>query len=120
MADNPTTSEWLLGGGGLVGIGMGVRWLLEWWGKRDDRRQQREDRRAARESNEVIELTARLNQLEEKMTRLTIAVNILVAKEFRSDPNSPELQQVRVILGDAFPLQLHVPQDMNDKVGEIP
>ncbi len=119
MAHETSTSEWLLGGGGLVGIGMGVRWLLEWWGKRDERKQQRAERRSTKEFQKVRDLNNRLEQLEDKMSRLTIAVNILIAKEYRSDPNSPELQQVRAILGDVFPLHLHVPQDMTDKLGEI-
>ncbi|KQN09828.1 hypothetical protein ASE85_02520 [Sphingobium sp. Leaf26] len=119
MSDEPTTAQWLVGGGGLVGIGAGARWLIEWWGKRDERRQAREERLIARESAQVQDLNSRIDQLEDKLTKLTVAVNILVAKEFRSDPSSPELMQVQAILGDAFPLHLHVPQDMHDTLGRM-
>lgn len=119
MSDEPTTAQWLLGGGGLFGLGAGVRWFIEWWGKRDERRKEREERKIAQESAQVQELNARLDQMEIKLTSLTVAVDILVAKEFRSDPNSPELQQVKAILGDAFPLHLHVPADMADTLDRI-
>ncbi|KZC83302.1 hypothetical protein AYR46_01600 [Sphingobium yanoikuyae] len=119
MADEPTTAQWLLGGGGLFGLGAGAKWLLEWWSKRDDRRQEREAKLQGEESKKVQSLNIRVDQLEDKITRLTVAVNILVAKEYRSDPNSPELLQVRAILGDAFPLHLHVPADMEARLEEI-
>lgn len=108
-----------MGGGGLVGLGAGARWLIEWWGKRDERRQEREARLQGEESAKVQALNHRVDQLEDKIARLTVAVNILVAKEYRSDPNSPELLQVRAILGDAFPLHLHVPADMEAKLEAI-
>lgn len=117
MPDEPTTAQWLLGGGGLVGIGAGARWLIEWWGKRDERREEREARLAGEESQKVQTLNVRVGQLEDRLARLMIAVNILIAKEYRSDPVSPELQQVRAILGEAFPLHLHVPADMAAKLG---
>ncbi|KMS58767.1 hypothetical protein [Sphingobium cupriresistens] len=119
MADEPTTAQWLLGGGGLVACGAGLKWLVEWWSKRDERRQAREDRLRTQESQQVQGLNVRIDQLEDKLTKLTVAVNILVAKEFRSDPHSPELLQVQAILGDAFPLHLHVPQDMIDAIGKL-
>lgn len=119
MADEPTTAQWLLGGGGLVACGAGLKWLLEWWSKRDERRQERDERRNGEESKKVQELNVRMDLLEDKIGRLTIAVNILIAKEFRQEPNSPELQQVRAILGDAFPLHLHVPADMGEKLGRL-
>lgn len=119
MSDEPTTAQWLLGGGGLFGLGAGARWFIEWWGKRDERKQEREAKLRGEESAKVGALNLRVDQLEEKITRLTVAVNILVAKEYRSDPHSPELLQVRAILGDAFPLHLHVPHDMEEKLGEI-
>ena len=119
MTDEPTTAQWLLGGGGLVACGAGLKWLLEWWGKRDERRQERLSRANREESEKVQTLNVRLDLLEEKMSRLTIAVNILIAKEFRQEPNSPELQQVRAILGDAFPIHLHVPADMEERLGKL-
>ncbi len=119
MSDEPTTAQWLLGGGGLFGLGAGARWLLEWWGKRDERRQERAARLAGEETVKVNALNVRLDLLEEKVTRFTIAMNILIAKEYRIDPTSPELQQVRAILGEAFPLHLHVPADMTSKLKDI-
>lgn len=119
MADDPSTAQWLLGSGGLLACGAGLKWLLEWWGKRDERRQDRLSRASKEESEKVQTLNVRLDLLEDKMSRLTIAVNILIAKEFRQEPSSPELQQVRAILGDAFPIHLHVPADMEDKLRKV-
>ena len=118
--EHATTAQWLLGGGGLVGLGAGARWLIEWWGNRDERRLEREAKLHGEESAKVQALNIRVDQLEDKITRLTVAVNILVAKEYRLDPKSPELLQVRAILGDAFPLHLHVPADMDARLGELP
>lgn len=130
MADEPTTAQWLAGGGGLVVIGGGVKWLWDaMWGRSDKRTlalDAREAKLDAEEAAAVHDLKERLTSIEgtvaaqgKELEAHRIALHILVAKVARDEPTAPELQQVADILGSAFPLHLHVPADMNDALGRL-
>lgn len=130
MPSEPTTTQWLLGGGGLALLGAGGKWLWDaLWGRADKRTAALDVREAKIEAEEaaaVQDMKQRLTSIEgtvagmgKELEAHRIALHILVAKVARDEPNAPELQQVADILGSAFPLHLHVPADMAAKLGEI-
>lgn len=107
---------WLLGGGGLVALGGGVKWL---WDKISNARATRERKIEAREDGYVKKIEARLAQVESMLTaqareieRHRLSIALLVAEVARTHPTAPVLAQVERILGDAFPLHIGIPPDM--------
>jgi hypothetical protein len=130
MAHETSTQEWLLGGGGLVTLGGGIVWAWNAIWARADKRQRELDARAAKldeeEAQAVLDMKGRLNAIEgalvsmgEQLEQHRLALHILVAKVAREDPAAPELEQVANILGNAFPVHLHIPADMADAINRI-
>lgn len=130
MADDPTPLQWALGGGGLIAIGGGVKWLWDaLWGRADRRSAALDAREAkldAEEAAAVQDLKERLTSIEgtvaaqgKELEAHKIALHILLVKVTRDDPTAPELKMVADLLGSAFPLHLHVPQDMGDMFGKM-
>lgn len=117
------SSEWLLGGGGLLVLGGGIKWLWDRIFGRLDKRQADLD---AKEAAIVRKMEERLKALEQRVEEQgveleahRISIHILVAKVRRDDPDAPELMQVGEILGAAFPLHLRVPTDMIDTLNRM-
>lgn len=126
MSSDPNLqwTQWATTGGGILAVGAGLKWL---WGQitaRMDKRTAELDRREEeleeREEQRVRELSERVEGLEstvarqgEELHRLYAALNILVAKEERTDPGSVELRRVREILingvAAVFPVPLAPP-----------
>ena len=110
------TPSWLLGGGGLVVLGGGFKWL---WDKLASARTSRERKIENREHEYVAKMEARIALIEQKLTdqgaELTnhrIALTLLIAEVERIDPGAVVLRQVKKILGASFPLQVDIPADM--------
>ena len=132
MSDQPDSPMlgWLFGGGGLVAIGAGLKWL---WDKVINHRASREAKIEAREHEYVKKLEERLDDLEalvgkqgkalteqgEELGRHRVAIMLLVNNTRAKNPKDPVLQQVRDILGKAFPVQMPVPDDITDLAARI-
>ncbi len=95
-------TNWLFAGGGLLAIGAGLKWLWDAIFSRLDKREAEVERR---EEEHVTALKERVSVLEELVTRqgeelrrLSLGLDILIAKERRNEPESIELQQVMNII----------------------
>lgn len=115
--------SWLFGGGGLVAIGYGLRWL---WEKITGLRETREAKLAKREAELEKRVNDRLGHLETEIAGLKdeqeksrVVIGILVAKVARDDPEAPELKQVERILGAAFPIAFGLPAEMREQLAQI-
>lgn len=122
MADDNSVASWMLGGGGLIAFGSGLKWA---WDKISNWRASREAKLEAREDEYVKKLEERLVAVEKlaehhsgELERHRLALGILIAKECRTDPNSTELMQVRAILGASFPVHL-TPTDMQASLDKL-
>jgi len=132
MSDHPdnTLIAWLLGGGGLVAAGSGLKWL---WDKVIRHRAEREAKIDAREDEYVTKMEARLAKVEQTMgqqatqiheqsvelERHRLALALLVNDVAAHRPSALVLHQVRAILGQAFPLPFPTPNDVSDLASRI-
>lgn len=96
------TTNWLFAGGGLLAIGAGLKWLWDAIFSRLDKREAEIERK---EEEHVTSLKERVTALEalvtnqgEELRRLSLGLDILIAKERRNEPESIELQQVMNII----------------------
>lgn len=118
-----TAIGWALGGGGLVALGGGIKWLFD---TIVNRRATREEKIEERESGYVKKLEERLAVVEHtvaqqaaELERHRIALALMVADVARHRPNATVLRQVQEILGTAFPLVVPTPPDMTDLAARI-
>lgn len=95
-------TNWLFAGGGLLAIGAGLKWLWDAIFSRLDKREAEIERK---EEEHVTSLKERVSALEalvanqgEELRRLSLGLDILIAKERRNEPESIELQQVMNII----------------------
>lgn len=95
-------TNWLFAGGGLLAIGAGLKWLWDAIFSRLDKREAEIERK---EEEHVTALKDRVSALEalvanqgEELRRLSLGLDILIAKERRNEPESIELQQVMNII----------------------
>jgi hypothetical protein len=98
--DSPST--WLLGGGGLLSIGAGLKWL---WDKVAHARAARERKIEQREGEYVAKLEARLSKVEKELDEYRWAITLLVADVARREPGAAVLREVQRILGSTYPLR---------------
>ncbi len=103
------TTNWLFAGGGLLAIGAGLKWLWDAIFSRLDKREAEVERK---EEEHVTALKERVSALEalvanqgEELRRLSLGLDILIAKEQRNEPESVELQQVMNIIATGDPLK---------------
>lgn len=136
MADHPNPSMletaigWALGGGGLVALGGGIKWL---WDKIANARASREARIEERETDYVTKIEARLSMLEKKIEHQDVkiehqerelanhrsAIALLVAEVARTNPSAAVLHQVGQLLGSSFPFSIQMPPDITDLAQQI-
>ena len=102
-------SDWLFAGGGLLALGAGMKWLWDAIFSRLDKREAEIERK---EEAHVTALKERVSVLEglvtrqgEELRRLSLGLDILIAKEQRNEPESVELQQVMNIIATGDPLK---------------
>jgi len=102
-------TNWLFAGGGLLAIGAGLKWLWDAIFSRLDKREAEIERK---EEEHVTALKERVSVLEalvtnqgEELRRLSLGLDILIAKERRNEPESIELQQVMNIIATGDPLK---------------
>ena len=125
-----STVGWALSGGGLVVIGGALKWL---WDKITTLRATREARLEAREREYVAKIEARLKAVEllvgeqaktiydqgRELERHRLAIALLVNDVGTHRPTATVLDQVRAILGDAFPLVVPNPAEIADLAAQI-
>lgn len=85
----------------LFGIGRGVSWIMK------------------HSRSRVTGLESRLDDLEEKYQKLWLAFGFVATGLHAIDPNNRNLRQAATILGDAFPLDMYTPADMEATLGKI-
>ena len=102
-------TNWLFAGGGLLALGAGFKWLYDSFFGRLDKREAKIERE---EEEHVAALKERVTALEalvtsqgEELRRLSLGLDILIAKERRNEPESIELQQVMNIIATGDPLK---------------
>ena len=96
------TFEWLLGGGGLLALGAGIKWLYDKFFERLDKREaaieEKEEAHVSALKERVTVLEALVSNQGEELRRLTLALGILIAKEQKNEPDSIELKQVTSVI----------------------
>lgn len=110
MSDE-SPGTWLLGGGGLIALGSGLKWL---WDKVAEARASRERKIEKREAAYVTKLEERLSKIEKQLDENSLAIALLVADIARREPGAAVLRQVQKILGASFPLQVGMPDSIHD------
>jgi hypothetical protein len=96
----------------LGAIGSAFKYLFG----RADRREARQEKR---EEAYVDKIEAKLAHFEERLGDLWTCVTVLATALHRRDPLDPALSRVAKILGDAFPIDLGTPPDMQAKLDEL-
>lgn len=111
-----TTLDWaaVISGatGALVVLGAGIKWLFGRADRREARQQKRED-------DYVKKIEARLTVLEETTGNLWTCLNLVAHALHEKDPMNPALRRAANILGDAFPINLDTPPDMQAILDKI-
>lgn len=85
----------------LYGIGRAVAWVMQHSRAR------------------VRGLEKRLDELEGNYRKLWLAFGFVATGLHAKDPHNPNLKQAARILGDAFPLDMDTPADMEATLREI-
>ncbi len=116
MSASPDSSDWAAILGVFVAaatlIGGGIKWLFGRADRREERQQKREDAY-------VEKIEARLAVLEKRTGELWTCFNLVTHALHAKDPLDPALQRAADILGDAFPINLSTPKDMQDALRRI-
>ncbi len=106
-----TTLDWagIIGASVLVlgAIGSAFKWLFGRADRREERQQKREDAY-------VEKIEERLAALEKRIGELWTCFNLVTHALHSQNPIDPALQRAADILGDAFPINLNTPADMQD------
>ena len=89
----------------LAAVGKGIQWLFSRADRREARQQKRED-------DYVAKIEQRLGAVEKTMGELWTCFGLVANALHNLDPLNPALARAAHILGDAFPIDLHTPPDM--------
>lgn len=86
----------------LFGIGKGIAWMMK------------------HSRSRVALLEQRFDDLEAKYNKLWLAFGFVATGLHARDPLDRNLRQAATILGEAFPLDMYTPADMEAKLKDIP
>lgn len=140
MADTGGTSPGELGGmlaGALAilgAIGAALKWFMPWLAERADRRvasraagnREWEEKLRQREAEIDHRIAESLRSCEHHCERmradvekLRVAILLMLPELQRAAPYSPVLKRVGLLLRDAFPIPLDLPDDIAKPLGEL-
>lgn len=96
----------------LVAIGAGIKWLF--WRSDNSWTNLRK-----REDAYVKKIEDRLQALEKKSEELWLCFSLVASSLHAKDSGDPALTRVAKILGEAFPLDLGIPDEWHRKLEEL-
>jgi hypothetical protein len=103
VADWPGIAAAMTAGSAILfGIGKGIAWVMK------------------HSRSRVTSLEARIDDLEAKYQKLWLAFGFVATGLHARDPLDRNLRQAATILGDAFPLDMYTPKDMEEVLSKIP
>lgn len=109
--------------GGVVALGKGVAWLTSWVTKRIDARARKLDEREAalerRVSERLDSLEAEIKTVKEMCERWREAFMIVATEQLATNPASPALRRAQMLLAEAFPVHLALPDDMRASLEKL-